>query len=292
MWSISCNIQHFVHQQSQHKIQWLMLWKITFRHYRQANTANLQSAQCDDVIKRMKARAPWKQNGCEPWECSAASDPKRCLRLGNDEKLTSYGKNGSRNGSRIMWKERRLWQGSELKIQRQQLNRCRMIWEMLNRRDWQPPSLKQHLRRCWMPSVIVWASLQVPTMRRMGKTRMMRKKILWGASLAKMTNPAGWWAQSPKRYSIACSVFGRSRSRLMNWRNLAGETRPTTYVRGIRSTGRPNGRFQLSFNLKRCIMRRHQRQRDLVSIWRYLIESPGDCECRKWHLDRRVVISG
>jgi len=199
MWSIFCNIQHLIHQQSQHKIQWSMLWKRTVRHYWQANTANRQSTLHDDVINWIKARAAWKRNGSEPLECCAACVPKRRLRRGAEEKLTSYATKRRRHESRIMWKERPLWQESELKTQRQQLKRSRMIWEMLKRRDWQPPSLKHHLSRCWTPSAIVWAILQVPTMRRMGKTGMMRKKMLRGASLAKMTNLAGWWAQSLKR---------------------------------------------------------------------------------------------
>jgi len=94
-----------------------------------------------------------------------------------------------------MWKERPLCQESKLKMPRQQWNRSRMILERLNRRDWQPLTLKHYFRRCWMPSEIVWEIIQVPTMGRMGRTRMMMEKILRGASLAKMTNPAGWTAQ-------------------------------------------------------------------------------------------------
>jgi hypothetical protein len=39
----------------------------TFRHFRQADTANQQSSQPNDVIKRMKARAAWCQRESEPW---------------------------------------------------------------------------------------------------------------------------------------------------------------------------------------------------------------------------------
>jgi len=187
-----------------------------------------------------------------------------------------------RNGSRIMWKERPLWQESELKMQRQQLNRSRIIWEMLKRQDWKPPSLKQHFRRCWTPSEIAWVILQVPTM----------KKIPRGASLAKMTNPGECWAQPSKRYCIACRVIGRSSWSLTNWCNQAGETRPTTSVRGIRRPGQLNGRLRLLFNLKWQMMQRYLCRRHLVNLWRLFIASPENRKCRKWLLDQSVVIGG
>jgi len=74
MWSTSCNNQHLVHQRSQHKIQWSMLRKWTLRHYRQANTANRQSGQPDDVIKRIQGRVARKRNGSEHFERCAACD--------------------------------------------------------------------------------------------------------------------------------------------------------------------------------------------------------------------------
>jgi len=219
MWSISCIIQHLIHQQRWHKIQSSRFQKRTFRHHWQANTSNRQSAPWDDVIKWTEAKAAWKQNGSEPVECCVACDAKRSLQQGNNEKRTSWAKKRGRNRSRMIWKGRLLWEESELMTQRQQLNRSRKIWEMLKRRDWWLPSLEQHLRRCWTPSEIVWAILQVPTMGRMEKTRMMMKKILRGTSLAKMTNSAGWWAQFLRRYSIAWSVFGTSRWCLTKWLN-------------------------------------------------------------------------
>jgi len=102
MWSISGNIQRLVHQQSQQKIQWSMLRKGTFRHYRQANKPNQQSAPHDDVIKLIKERAAWKQNGLQPWERCAACDPQRSLQRGKADKLTSYAMKRRRNGLRIM----------------------------------------------------------------------------------------------------------------------------------------------------------------------------------------------
>ena len=89
MWSISSNIEQLVQQQSQLRIQWSMLRKGTFHHDRQANTANRYSVQHDDVITQIKAQAACKRTGAEPLEHWAACDPKRSLRQGNYEKLTS-----------------------------------------------------------------------------------------------------------------------------------------------------------------------------------------------------------
>jgi len=74
MWSISCNIQHLAHQQSQHKIQWMKFWERTFRHSQQANTANWPSVPHDDVINQIWAKAAWKQNGSEHLELCIAGD--------------------------------------------------------------------------------------------------------------------------------------------------------------------------------------------------------------------------
>jgi len=118
------------------------------------------------------------------------------------------------------------------------------------------------------------------------------KKILQGASLAKMMNQARWWAQSLKQYSITWSVVGKTRWAMIKCRDQAWETRPTASVRGIRSTGRPNRRFRLSFNLKRPMMQRHQCCQQLMSVWRLLKASQENCKCCKWLLDQRVVIWG
>jgi len=203
MWSISSNIHYLVHQQSQHKIKWSMLQKRTFHHYRHANTANRQSTSHDDLIKRMTARGAWKLNGSEPLERCAACNRKRSLQWVKNEKLTSWATMRRRNGSRIMRNERPLRQDSKLKMQRPQLSRSGMIWDMLKTWDWQPPSLKQHLRRCWMRSEIVWAILHVQTMGRMAKTRMMMKMILWWASLGKDAEP-GWVMGSIARMVQHC----------------------------------------------------------------------------------------
>jgi len=79
-----------------------MLQKRTFRHSRLAHMANWQSVQYNDVIKRIGARAVWRQKNSEPlWHC-AACDPIRSLWQRNDEKHTSSALKRKRNGSRIM----------------------------------------------------------------------------------------------------------------------------------------------------------------------------------------------
>jgi len=191
-----------------------------------------------------------------------------------------------------MWIERLQWQESELKTQRSQFSRSSMIWETLKRWDWQPQRLKHHWRRSWTPSNIVWAILLVSTMGSMGMTRMMFKYILCWASWAKMTNLAGWWAQSPQQYSIACSIFSRHRWSLTNWCNQAAEMWPTTFVSEMISIWRPNRRFRLSFKLKQKMMQHRLQQQHSVILRRHLIVSPEPCKYCKWHLDQGVVIWG
>jgi len=116
--SITCNIQHLAQQQSQRKRQWSMLRKRTFRHSGRANMPNQQSSPLNDVIKWMKARAAWKQREFEPLGHCVACDPKISLWLRNDMKRTSESMKTKRNGLSIMLRQRPLWQGSELNMQR------------------------------------------------------------------------------------------------------------------------------------------------------------------------------
>jgi len=88
MWSISCNIWHLAHQQSRHMIQWSMLRKWTFPHSRLAHMANRHFDPHDDIIKRMRARAAWKQRSSEPWERCTAYDQKWCSQRWIDDKLS------------------------------------------------------------------------------------------------------------------------------------------------------------------------------------------------------------
>ena len=292
MWSISCNIQHLVHQQNQHKIQWSMLCKRTFRHYRQANFCKwmkLSTIHCHQANKRkcgLEAEWLWALGAL----CRLRYKKKLAAGKCQETHLLS-------NQEKEQWIED--YVEREIAVARKQVEDAEAAIKQVQddmrnpeRRDWQPPHLKQHWRRCWMPSEIAWAILQVLTMRRMGNTRMMMRKILRGASLVKMTNLAGWWAQSPKRYSIAWSVFGRSRWSIPKWRNHAGETQPIASVRVIRSTGWPNGMFRLSFNLKRQMNQHQQRQQHLVRVWRLLMVSPENCKCRELLFDQGVVICG
>jgi len=145
MWSISCNIHYHAQQQGQHMIQWSMLPKRTFLHSRRANTANRQSIPHVDVIKRKKARAALWQKGFEHLEHCAACDLKWSLRRGKDRKDTFSSMKRKRNGSRILWRERPLWQETEFKTQRQRL--CE-IWRLLKTNARQLEIPKQCLKTC------------------------------------------------------------------------------------------------------------------------------------------------
>ena len=87
MWSISCNIRHLAQQHSQHKIQWSILWKRTFCHFRRANTANLRRNPHDNTIKWINARVPWRQKGSECWEhCAAYNEQQETHFVSNEKK--------------------------------------------------------------------------------------------------------------------------------------------------------------------------------------------------------------
>jgi len=88
VWSTSCNIQHLVQQQGQYKMQGSMLLNGTFRHFRQANTANWQRNPHHNIINQIKARVGWRKIGSEFWELSAACDLTRSFRWRKDGKQT------------------------------------------------------------------------------------------------------------------------------------------------------------------------------------------------------------
>jgi len=189
-----------------------------------------------------------------------------------------------------MLRDKLLGQESELKTQRQRFNKSRMIWCRLKSRDSRSESPKKHLMRCWLLSETVWVILQVPTMGRMGKPRMMKR--LSRARWAMMTNPAGSWAQSLKQYSRACRVFGRSRWSSTNWLNPDVRMRLTTPVHEIRGTAHPNWGFRHSSSSKRMTMLRHLHRHQWESLCRVLTSSPEYRKGRKGHLDLEVVKSG
>jgi len=82
MLPIFCNIQHLVHQQSKHKIQLSTLRKRTIHHFQQSPLANGQSAQHDDIIVRIEARAAWNQKWSQPLKHCAGHNPKKILAAG------------------------------------------------------------------------------------------------------------------------------------------------------------------------------------------------------------------
>jgi len=123
--SIYCNIQHLAQPQSHHKLQWSMLRKRAFHHSRQANTANRHSGSQDDIIKPIMARAAWKQTESEPLGHCAACNAKWILWPRHDEKWTTDAMKRKKNGSRIMLREKLLWQESDFMMQSQWLGRSR-----------------------------------------------------------------------------------------------------------------------------------------------------------------------
>jgi len=267
-----------------------MHWKGNFRHFWQANAANRQSIPHNDIIKWMQARAAWRQKEFEPLEHCTACDAKRSLRRRNHNKPTVYAMKRKWNVSRIILRERLLWQESKVKTYRQQLCRTSMIWGKLKMRDRQPESPKKCFRRYWMISETVWAILRVLRLRKMRNMRMI--KIQSWASWAKMTNPAGWWAQSPEWYCSTWTGFGRSRSSLPNWRNRDGAMQPTTTVKEIRSTARPVWEFRPSLRRRRILLQPHPQPQHLASLWRLLISSPQYPTNSKGLHDEGIVISG
>jgi len=108
--SISCDIQHLAQQHCQHKLQWAMLWKSTYRHFRWANMANRPSSSPNNVINRIKERPTQEQTLTEPLGHCAACNPKRHFQRRYDKKRTSYAIYRKRNGSKIVLRDKRLWQ--------------------------------------------------------------------------------------------------------------------------------------------------------------------------------------
>jgi len=189
-----------------------------------------------------------------------------------------------------MLRETPLGQESELKMQRQRFSRSRKIWGKLKTHDWGTESLKLHFMRWWLLSETVWVILQVLTMGRIGKMRMMKRQSR--ASWAKMTNPAGWWAQSQKRGNSACSAFVRSRYSSTKWHNRDGRMQPITFGKEIRSPAHLHWGVQQSFNSKQMLMQRHLYRQRLESFCSALTLSPEYHKCRKGLLDKEVVILG
>jgi len=151
-------------------------------------------------------------------------------------------------------------------------------------------SPKRLFWRWWLLSERVCVILQVPTLWRMGKMRMMKRQHR--ASWAKMVNLAGWWAQSPKWYSSTWRGFGQSRWSLTNCNIRVGRRQRSTSVKVIRSMTYPNWGFQQLLNCKRIMMLLHLHRQHSERLWSVLTLSPGCLKCRNRLLDWEVVISG
>jgi len=181
-------------------------------------------------------------------------------------------------------------QESELTMQRQRFSESSKRRSMLKSWDWRLESLQRVLRRWWLFSATVWVILQVRTLGRMWKMRMMKRQSR--ATWAKMTNPAGWWTQLPKRHSSAWRGFGRSRWSLTNWHNRDGRMQPTTCLREISSMAHPNWAFGQLLNRKRMMWVRHLHPEHWDSLWSLLRLPLQYCKCHVGLLDQEVVILG
>jgi len=135
----------------------------------------------------------------------------------------------------------------------------------------------------------VWAILHFQTIRRMVKMRMMMKKIQSLACSVKMTNPAGWWAQSTTWYSTTWRVFVISGWCLTNWPNRDGWTQLTTSIREIWCKGWPNPWFRQLLSLEQTSLQPQHPHRNLGSLCRLLILTAENRKCCKGHLDQAVV---
>jgi len=189
-----------------------------------------------------------------------------------------------------MLTEKPLAQERELKMQRQRLSKSTKIHRKLKSPDWWTDSPRRHFRRSWLLSETVWVILQVWTMGRMGKMRMVKKP--GRASWAQMTNPAGWWAQSPKLWRSAWRGFGRSWWSLTKCDNWDRRTQPTMALSEIQCMAHQNWGFWQSFNHKWMMIHRLLHEQHLESWWRVMTMSSEYCKFRKGLLNQGVVISG
>jgi len=186
--------------------------------------------------------------------------------------------------------EKPLGQESELKMQRQRFRQSSKKWGMPKMVDWWTDTPNRLFRGWWLQSETVSVILQVPTMGRMGKMRMIDRQSR--ASWAAITHPAGWWAQSRKWYSSAWTGLSRSRWSLMNWHNLDGRTQPTTSVKKITSKAHPISGYQQLPNRKQMMLQPHLHRQYLESSWSVLTLSSEYRKCQKGLLNREVVIFG
>ena len=129
-------------------------------------------------------------------------------------------------------------------------------------------------------------------MRRLGESRKMKKKKHSWASWAKLTNLARWWVQSPKWYSTAWRLLGRSRWGLTKWGNRDRWMRSTTSVTWLSNTGQLIWKFWQLWSPKQTRLQSHHRWQHLESSWRHLMLSLDNHKCHYWLHDKDVVKLG
>jgi len=188
----------------------------------------------------------------------------------------------------LCWKP--LGQESELQMHGQWLGRSRKIWWQLKTRDWRPESQKHRTMPCWLLTQTVWAILQVPTMRKMGKIRIMQTQSR--TSWTKMMNPAEWWAWSPKLNCSAYRGLGWTRGFLTKWHNWDGGTQPTACLKETQCTAHPKWMVWQSLNREWMMMQLHLRRQHFECRWTILTMSPEYCQWRVGIFDLEIVILG
>jgi hypothetical protein len=112
-WFRAWHIQHVAKQQGQHTIQLSRVQKRALLHLRWAITPNRQSSPLVDIVKQMKGREAWRQQGSERSERCAAYDLKRYFWRWKERKRTVEAMKRTRNRSRIMWRGNLLCEQSE-----------------------------------------------------------------------------------------------------------------------------------------------------------------------------------
>jgi len=271
--------------------------------------ANYNGQCCEKELFTTTGGQPWHFN--QAVHPTTSSNEWRQERLGSRESPNPWvfaqiviqneacGRETMTNPHLNQWRERKMdwrlcWErdrsGKKESWRRRGSDSARAGWY---KESWQHRIGKQRtqqafLMRWWLLLDTVWVILQVPTIGRMGKMRMMERQSR--ASRAKMTNQAGWWAQSSKRCSSVWRGFVRSRWCLPNWHIQDWRTQPNTSDQVIRITAHPHCGFRQPFNQKQMRMQQHLHQQRFESLWSVLRMAPEYCKCRKGLLELEVVI--
>ena len=187
-----------------------------------------------------------------------------------------------------MWREKPLWQESELRTQRQHLPCSRKIWEVLKEEDWHPGSPENSWRD---------TGCDRSHFERFCKFRR------WGGSGWWWRYRAGqaegqWWTRLGDGHNLENGTAAHreiSAEADEAWRidttRMGGQARLFLWQR-FRSTAQPNWRFLQSSNHIRTATQQILHPQHLESLWSLMTSSPENCKCCSGLLDQEVVIWG